>query len=151
MLITPKVLTFTSPLDYALLITAVDVDGDSGKVDLRRGIYCHHLRRRSSAAVKRPQSILAVRFGNPPRMNVNVQIFTFILGGGCNAQISCLRNAGKVVGLYQLFKLCSKWQVHQGFKPASQSTHCHRKNHLRSSDLGLHSHHIVDCGLHRVE
>ena len=49
----------------------------------------------SSATVKRPQSILAVRFGNPPRMNISVQNSAFVLKGGCNTQISCLQNAGK--------------------------------------------------------
>ena len=50
----------------------------------------------SSTTVKRPQSILAVRFMNLiPRMNISVQNSALVLKGGCNANISCLQNAGK--------------------------------------------------------
>ena len=53
----------------------------------------------SSAAAKRARKVLAVRFMNLlPRMNVSVQSSTLILKGGCNANISCLQNAGKVDG-----------------------------------------------------
>ena len=50
----------------------------------------------SSATAKRAQSIFAVRFMNLiPRMNISVQNSALVLKGGCNAQISCLQNAGK--------------------------------------------------------
>lgn len=61
----------------------VGADEGAGEVDPGAADAATTCEGASSATVKRPQSILAVRFMNLfPRMNISVYSFEFILEGG---------------------------------------------------------------------
>ena len=66
----------------------VGADEGAGEVDPGAAYAAATCESVSSTTVKRPQSILAVRFMNLiPRMNISVQNSALVLKGGCNANI----------------------------------------------------------------